>query len=317
MNYGATLLEVHVPDRQGVFSDVVAGYKNIEDYFLDSNPWFGATVGRYANRIGKARFELNGKEYNLPANDGSNHLHGGGTKSLSRQFWDVEKQTGSAITFMVKSADGDEGYPGNLIVKASYELTDENEFLISYDAVSDQDTVINLTNHAYWNLSNQQESSILNHKVQINASSYARKVNGMVDGSFVPVAGDPLDFSQEKSPRQAVFNNLDFFVDKGIDHSYLLRAEEGGLVHAASYREEASGRRLDAYTTEPSVHLYTGNFLDIEKGKYGQRYDSYDALCFECQNFPDAPNNDKFPSALLKAGERYSTQTKFKFSVSD
>ena len=317
MTYGALLTELHVPDRTGKMADVVLGFDDLAGY-LKGHPYFGATTGRCANRIAKGHFTLNGKPYTLAVNNGPNHLHGG-IKGLDKRVWKAEPiKTGdaAAVKFSYLSPDGEEGYPGNLRIVVIYTLTDENELRIDYEATTDQDTPVNLTNHSYFNLAGAGAGTVLEHQLEINADHYT-----LVDETSIPtgeikaVRGTAMDFTK----RLAVGARMDQLGGNpgGYDHNYVLnKPKAGALTLAASVYEPGSGRVMKVLTTEPGVQLYTANHLDgTLTGKGGKTYARRGGLCLECQHFPDSVNQPKFPSVILKPGQTYRQTTVHQFSV--
>ncbi len=314
MEYGAILTELWVPDRNGRSANVVAGFDNLEQY-LKGHPYFGATTGRYANRIANARFTLDGKEYKLAANNGPNALHGG-VKGFDKQLWKSEALEGKAgqqtVRFSYVSKDGEEGYPGNLTVTVAYTLTDQDELMVDYFASTDKATVVNLTNHSYFNLAGTGD--ILGHEVQINAEHYTPVNDQLIPtGELAPVAGTPLDFRKPA----IVGDRIDQLkpTPGGYDHNFVLKRDGDGLETAAIVTDPKSGRKLQVLTTEPGMQLYTANFLDGKlKGVNGVVYSRHSALCLETQHFPDSPNQAKFPSTVVRPGAAYRSSTVFKFS---
>ncbi|MBC7363084.1 MAG: galactose mutarotase [Candidatus Aminicenantes bacterium] len=310
MNYGATLISLFVPDRQGQLADITLGFDTFEEY-LGNNPYFGATIGRYANRIGGGRFVLEGKEYQLAKNEGESHLHGG-IKGFDKVIWEAQlvgNSHSAGIKFHYLSPDGEEGYPGNLDCQVNYLLTDDNELHISYLAKTDKTTHVNLTHHSYFNLAGQGEGDILGHELQIWASRYLPVRQGLIPtGELAEVNGTPFDFRQPTK----IGERMDQ-VPGGYDHNYVLD-HQGVLNLAARVFEPVSGRLMELYTTEPGLQFYSGNFLDGSiKGKAGKIYGKYAAFCLEPQHFPDTPNNPHFPSSILRPGETYQSLTIFKF----
>lgn len=312
MNYGATLVSLEAPDRNGSLADVTLGFDTLEGY-LTAHPYFGPIVGRYANRIGKGRFTLNGVEYQLATNNGENHLHGG-IKGFDKGLWNLEEVAAKGDKAFVKlsyvSADGEEGYPGNLKCLVTYTLTKDNELKISYEAETDKPTIINLTNHAYWNLAGQGNGDILSHEVMLNADNYTPVDEGLIPtGEIKPVKDSPMDFI---SP-MAVGSRIDY-VTGGYDHNYVLNSGGGSMALAAKVYEPTSGRVMEIYTTEPGIQFYTGNFLDGSiTGKTGKVYEKHYGFCLETQHFPDSPNKLDFPSVVLNPGRKYFTETVHKF----
>lgn len=314
MDYGAILTELWVPDRNGRSGNVVAGFDNLDQY-LNGHPYFGATTGRYANRIANARFTLEGKEYKLATNNGPNALHGG-LKGFDKQHWKAEPLATKAgqvsVRFTYLSKDGEEGYPGNLNTTVIYTLTDGNELIIDYSASTDKPTVVNLTNHSYFNLAGSGD--ILGHEVQINADRYTPVNDQLIPtGELAPVNGTPLDFRR----LAIVGDRIDQLkpVPGGYDHNFVLKREGPGLQPAAVVTDSKSGRKVEVLTTEPGMQLYTGNFLDGKlKGINGQVYNKHSALCLETQHFPDSPNQPKFPATTLLPGAEFKSSTVFRFS---
>lgn len=316
MTYGALLTELHVPDRDGKFDDVVLGFDNLKSY-LAGHPFFGATVGRVANRIAKGKFKLDGKEYTLATNNGPNSLHGG-IKGFDKMVWKaepVEAREGVGVKFTYRSPDGEEGYPGNLTCTVTYTLTNQNEVKIDYAATTDKATPVNLTNHSYFNLGGIKGGSILNHELMLVASQYSPTDDTLIPtGEIRPVKGTPLDFTNPTSIGARIAQLKGKPV--GYDHNYLIRRDGEGLVLAANVYEPRTGREMLMYTTEPGVQLYTGNFLDGKlKGKGGVAYDQYHGFCLEAQHFPDSVNHPNFPSIILAPGKTYTQTTVYKFAA--
>jgi len=317
-NYGGIIVSLKTPDRGGKMDDIVLGFDNLDEY-LKGHPFFGAIAGRYGNRIGKGRFTLNGVEYKLATNNGENHLHGG-IKGFDKAVWkarQVPARDGVALELTHFSKDGDEGYPGNLSVKVIYLLTDKNELRIDYTATTDKDTVVNLTNHSYFNLAGQGSGDILNHQVTINADRFTPVDAGMIPtGELRSVKGTPFDFTKptavgarvEQDDEQLKFG-------RGYDHNFVLNGQAETLRQAVKVVEPATGRVMEVWTTEPGVQFYIGNFLGERMGKGGKVYNRRYGFCFETQHFPDSPNKPNFPSTVLKKDGRYRTTTVFKFSA--
>jgi aldose 1-epimerase len=315
-NFGGTVVSLKVPDRNGKIEDVVLGYDKVDDY-VAGTAYFGAIVGRYANRIAHAKFTLDGITYSLAKNDGDNHLHGG----FNKRVWtakDVSSDTEHALELTYISKDGEEGFPGNLSVKVVYTVTEDNELRIDYGATTDKDTVINLTNHCYFNLSGQGTGNILQHQLMIRADRFTP-----VDASLIPtgelrsVKGTPFDFTKETAIGARIEqDDPQLKLGKGYDHNFVLNGGTGvALSLAARARDPESGRVLELWTTEPGLQLYTGNFLDGIRGKEGKVYKRHYAFCLETQHFPDSPNHPDFPSTVLKPGQRYQSTTVYKFSA--
>lgn len=312
-NYGGIITSIMAPDRNGKLADVILGFDNLDAY-LGEHPYFGALIGRYGNRIAKGRFSLNGKEYRLAVNDGENHLHGG-LVGFDKVIWEAtelttDNEVGLRLTYLSK--DGEEGYPGNLSVKVEYRLNDRNELAISYEATTDQPTVVNLTNHAYFNLAGEGSGDVLDHEVMINAQRYTAVSADLIPtGELKSVVGSALDFSSPQKIGARIGE-----VKGGYDHNYVLDKTGKELSLAAKVLEPKSGRVLEVFTTEPGVQFYTGNFLDGTLiGKAGKPYGKQAGFCLETQHFPDSPNQPGFPSTRLNPGELYQQLTIYKFSV--
>jgi len=317
MTYGGTVVSLKVPDRHGKFGDVVLGYETLDGY-LKNSPYFGAIIGRYGNRIGKARFSLNGKEYTLPKNNGENTLHGG-LKGFGTVVWkgkEVKSKDGIGLSLSYLSKDGEEGFPGNLTVTVVYTLTNNNELKIDYTATTDKATVVNLTNHSYFNLAG--EGGILNHELIIDASRFTPVDSGLIPtGELRSVKGTPMDFTQATVIGARIDQKDEqLTAGRGYDHNWVLNNGTGRLALAARVYEPGSGRVMEVHTTEPGLQFYSGNFLDGSiTGKGGQVYKQRYGLCLETQHFPDSPNKPAFPSTILKPGQRYKTTTIYKFSA--
>ena len=310
MTWGAGLVEMHAPDRDGTLADVTLGFDKLDGY-LTRHPYFGTTTGRYANRIAKGAFTLDGHAYKLAINNGPNHLHGG-LKGFDMRNWKGEARP-NGIRFTYTSAGGEEGYPGEMKVVVTYTLTDTNELHIDYEATTDKPTVVNLTNHAYWNLAGAGEGDILDHELMLNASRFTPVDDTSIPtGKIQPVAGSPMDFTKAKKVGKDFAN-----VPGGYDHNYVIdQAKPGALTPAAEVREPKSGRVMKVSTTEPGVQLYTGNFLDGSvTGKGGKAYKKNFGLCLETQHYPDSPNRPDFPSTVLRPGETFRSSTVYEFSA--
>ena len=322
--YGATITELHVPDKDGKMGDVVLGFDKLDGYispeYEKSNPNFGAVIGRYGNRIAKGKFTLDGVEYTLATNNGENHLHGGKI-GFNRVVWaaqPVESACGVALEMTYTSKDMEEGYPGNLQVTVVYTLTNDNELKIDYRAVTDKATPCNLTNHSYFNLSAGKQPTIVHHELALFADQYTEVDSGLIPtGNLPDVAGTPMDFTTPHFIGERIdsdFEQLKF--GRGYDHNWVLRNNDGSLALAATVYEPESGRFMEVFTTEPGVQFYAGNFLDgVLTGKNNVKYVRRAGLCLETQHFPDSPNQPTFPSTILLPGESYQTQTIYKFSV--
>ena len=319
MNYGGVILSIVVPDKDGIMEDVVLGYDNFDSY-KKTDAFPGAIVGRVANRISNAKFNINGKAYKLVKNNGENHIHGG-INNFSKVFWNSKIATdneGEYLELSYLSRDGEENYPGNLDVVVEYKLTNKNELIIRYKATTDKDTIINLTNHSYFNLAGQGKGNILNQKVKIYSDEFAIvDKEGMVTGEIRNVKGTPMDFSDFKEIGVGI--NSDYYqikCRKGYDHNYVIKGNMDEIKLVAEAIDEKSGRKLQVFSTMPGLQFYTGNFLNSEEvGKGKIHYDEYYGFCFETQFFPDAINKSNFENPILKPGEVYNHTTIYKFST--
>lgn len=310
-DYGATLVSILLPDGSGGSDDVLLGCSTLAGY-TGKHPFFGVTVGRYANRIGKARFSLNGKDYQLAKNDGENHLHGG-TKGFNTYMWKAETSRtrgGSAVRFSRTSPDGEEGYPGKLETSVTFTLSKEGSLSLAYEATTNAETIVNLTNHAYFNLKGEGRGTILDHELSINAQSYLTVDAGLIPtGNPVSVTGTPFDF------RKAKLIGRDIEAAGGYDHNFCVDRSGPGLVDIAEVLEPRSGRRMVVATTLPGVQLYTGNGLSGTIGKRNSIYGKHSGLCLETQLFPDTPNKSNYPSARLLPGQLWSHETVYSFHL--
>ena len=312
INYGGTITKLTAPDKNGKFGDVVLGYDSLSGYLQRGNPYFGALIGRYGNRIGKATFTLDGQTYNMDKNDGANSLHGG-NKGYDKVVWTAEKQGDNSLKLTYHSKDGEGGYPGNLDVTVVYTLEADNGVKIDYAATTDKATPVNLTNHAYYNLSAGTDSTILNNEIQINADKYTPVDAGLIPtGQLADVKGTPFDFTSSKPIGRDIAQ-----VKGGYDHNWVLNKKGNNLEKIVTLYHPASGRVMEVSTTEPGVQFYTGNFLNgrLANTKGGVKYVKNAALCLETQHFPDSPNHPNFPSTILKPGETYKSTTVYKFST--
>jgi len=319
-NYGGAVVSLKVPDRGGKLADVVLGYDGIDGYVNDKS-YFGALVGRYGNRIGHAQFVLDGRTYTLAKNNGENSLHGG-VKGFNKAVWTAKtlsKKDGQSLELSYLSKDGEEGFPGNLKVTVTYTWTDANALKIEYSATTDKKTVVNLTNHSYFNLAGQGSGDILGHLMTIEADKFTPVDSGLIPtGELRDVAGTPFDFRNSTAIGARISQDDEQLkLGGGYDHNFVLRRSAGSSeTLAARVVEPTSGRVLEVWTTEPGVQFYTGNFLDGKAaGKGGATYPKRSAFCLETQHFPDSPNQPKFPSVALNPGERYHTITTYKFSA--
>jgi len=318
-NYGGIVVSLLVPDRSGHMDDVVLGYDSLSEY-IQSNPYFGALIGRYANRIRGGRFALDGREYRLPVNDGENHLHGG-TRGFDKVIWETKEdecETGTSLVLEYLSKDGEEGYPGALLARVVYTLTPDNELRIDYRATADKPTVVNLTHHSYFNLAGAGSGNILGHELMIDADTVTPVGNGLIPtGETRSVRGTALDFTA-LTPIGARIDEGDeqLRLAGGYDHNWVLNRKSGKPDPAARLCERTGGRVLEVFTTEPGLQFYSGNFLDgTHIGKGGKRYGHRSGLCLEAQHFPDSPNQNQFPSTVLRPGTVYTSTTIYRFST--
>ena len=310
-DYGATLVQVRVPDKEGRLLDVGLGYDDVQGYEA-GNAFFGATIGRVANRIGNGEFRLGGRTYELTRNDGQNTLHGG-RDFYNKRIWKTGETQEDHVEFLMDSPSGDQGFPGNVKISVTYTLTKDNEVKIHYRAVPDADTLMNLTNHSYFNLSGHASGTVLDQEVMLYADAYARADSQSIPtGEIVPVSGTPMDFRQLKpvgAEIEEAYEALEF--GKGYDHNWVLNGN--GYRKAAFMRSKESGIAMEVYTDLPGMQFYTANFVDHEKGKAGAVYNMRQAACFETQYFPDAVHKDHFEGPEVKAGEVYETTTAYRF----
>ncbi|MGV3508633.1 MAG: aldose epimerase family protein [Sphingobacteriaceae bacterium] len=316
-NYGGRLVSLMVPDKSGKLTDVVVGFASAADYLKSTEKYFGATIGRYGNRIARGKFTLDGVEYTSSINNGKHTLHGG-KKGFESVVWDAVQPDKSTIVFSYLSKDGEEGYPGNLEVKVTYSLTDNNELKMEYEATTDKKTVVNLTNHAFFNLNGEGSGTILNHLVQINADKYTPVNAGLIPlGGLPGVKGTPFDFTKPTTIGARINEeNVQLKNGKGYDHNFVLNKAKKGLNHAATVVGDLSGIQMDIYTQEPGLQFYSGNFMKGKNTFKGGSKDDYrTAFAMETQHFPDSPNQPDFPSTVLNPGEKYHTVSFYKFSV--
>lgn len=318
MSYGAIIVSIRVPDRKGEFADIVLGH-DTSDGYMPNPPYLGAVVGRYANRIANGTFTLDGKTYTLPKNDGPNTLHGGTDKTFNKVIWDGKAlKSKNGVAFTYTSHDGDDGFPGNLKIKVTYTLNNENELGIDYEATADKATPINVSQHSYFNLAGEGTSDILNHEVMLNADRFTPVDKTLIPtGELRPVKGTPMDFTKSTRVGERVDDSYEQLVlGHGYDHNWVINRKGAGLTLAARVYEPTSGRVLEVSTTQPGVQFYTGNFLDGSvTGKQGHVYKRRYGLCLETQHFPDSPNHPDFPSTILKPGQTFHEKTVFKFST--
>ncbi|MGW5039140.1 aldose epimerase family protein [Streptomyces parvulus] len=320
LSYGGVVQSLEIPDRRGRYANVSAGFSALDDY-VASSPYFGALIGRYGNRIGRGRFTLDGKTYQLSVNDGEQSLHGG-AQGFDKRVWDVEPFTAGSDVGLVlyyTSVDGEMGYPGTLRAKVTYTLTRRGEWRVDYEATTDKATVVNLTSHVYWNLAGEGSGTVENHELSIAASRYTPTDAGLIPtGELAGVAGTPFDFRRVKPVGRDIRDDHPQLVTaKGFDHNWVL---DKGVTerpeHVATLRDPASGRTLRIATDQPGLQFYSGNFLDgTLTGTGGALYRQGDALCLETQHFPDSPNQPSFPSTVLRPGETYRTSTVHSFDA--
>jgi aldose 1-epimerase len=313
MNYGATVTNILVADKTGALGDIVLGFDNLDGYLQTGNPYMGVIAGRYANRIANGKFSLDGTEYTLAKNNNGHSLHGG-LKGFDKVIWNAEPLPGdSSIRFSYVSKDGEEGYPGNLSVEVKYTLSEDNALKIEYKATTDKTTILNLTNHTYWNLSAGKDSTVLSHELMLDADRYTAVDATLIPtGELPPVKGTPMDFNVPAKVGTDIQK-----VAGGYDHNYVLNHMAGSLDLIGSVYEATSGRYMEVYTTQPGVQFYSGNFLDgsLKNTKSGISYVKHAGLCLETQHFPDSPNHPEFPATTLKPGETYNHTTIYKFAT--
>lgn len=316
-NYGARVVALCVPGKDGKPVDVALGYNSIDEYVNNNEYFFGAAIGRYGNRIGDARFNLDSVEYPLAANNGKNHLHGG-VKGYFDVVWKAKQLSESKVEFTYLSVDGEEGYPGNLSITMTYELTPDGEFKIDYKATTDQKTLCNLTNHTYFNLSGEGSETINDHLLTFNADNFTPVDSTLITtGEILPVAGTPMDFSKATVIGDRV--DADFVqikYGKGYDHNWVINKKGEGVELAATVVSPVTGIKLEVLTDQPGIQFYGGNFLDAAvTGKSGKPYVFRSAFCLETQHFPDSPNKPEFPSVVLEPGQTYTHTCIYKFAI--
>lgn len=319
ITYGAIITSIRTADRTGRIDDIVLGFDDLEGYLKDS-PYFGAIVGRYANRIAKGRFTIDGRTYQLPVNNGANSLHGG-TRGFDKVIWNAtpfENDTSAGVVLTHVSADGDMGYPGRVDVRITYTLSDRDELGVDYLATTDKATPLNLSQHTYFNLAGDGRRDILGHILELKASSYTPVDSTLIPtGEIAPVAGTPFDFRTPNAIGARIgLTHEQLRYGRGYDHNFVLDRRGNGLQHAARVVEPTTGRTLDVYTDQPGIQFYSGNFLDGSiRGKSGRVYANRFGFCLETQHFPDSPNKPTFPSTILRPGSRYESRTLFRFGA--
>lgn len=317
-NFGARLVSLWVPDKNGTLTDVVLGFSKAVDYHNPEEPYYGTIVGPFGNRIAKGKFSIDGEQYSLPTNNGANTLHGG-LKGVHFAAWEGKQEGKNKIVFSYTLPDKQEGFPGNIAMQVTYTLTDENALEIDYAATTDKKTVINLTNHAYFNLNGEGSGTILDHSLQIYADQYTPVDSTLIPtGDLANVKGTPFDFTSAKTiGRDIEQKDTQLAYGDGYDHNFVLRGDKvAGLNHAATLIGDKSGIKLDIYTEEPGLQFYSGNFMAEKVTLKNGKKDAFrTGLCLETQHFPDAPNQPKFPSTMLEPGQTYSTKSIYKFGV--
>jgi aldose 1-epimerase len=320
ITYGGAVASLKMPDRSGHLGDVLLGFDTVEDYEKQNNSYIGALIGRYGNRIARGRFTLDGVQYQLATNNPPNHLHGG-VRGFDKVIWNarpLKTSAGPALELKYLSHDGEEGYPGNLSVRVVYTLADDDELRLDYEATTDKDTIVNLTQHNYYNLAGEGSGDILRHQLQVNATRFTpTDATAIPTGELRAVHGTPFDFTRPVEIGARIGDDdeqLKF--GKGYDHNFVIDGRAGRLRQAATVYEPTTGRVMEVWTTEPGLQFYSGNFLDGEGGgKNGHSYAHRSAFCLETQHFPDSPNHANFPSTVLRPGERFRSTTIYRFSV--
>ena len=315
-NYGAKIVTLKAPDKNGKIDDVVLGFDNLDDY-LTKEPFFGAVCGRFANRIKKGHFELEGKAYDLVVNNGANHLHGG-IKGFNAVVWDVESFSDNKLVLFYLAKDGEEGYPGNLKTTVTYQVTDDNEMKVHYQAITDKTTILNFCQHSFFNLKGAGNGNVEDHYLTINADFYTP-----LDETQAPVGevrfvdGTLMDFRSPVLISDRINAEFDQFTfGRGIDNNWVVKKEQAhDMAYAAELYEPVSGRTLEVFTTQPGIQVYSGNWVENFTGKYGKKYDVRYAICLEAQGFPCSPNYPQFPSPVLRPGENYDEICVYKFGV--
>ena len=317
ITYGGRITSLTAPDAEGNYEDVVLGFNSLDQY-LEDNPFFGALIGRFGNRIANGKFSLDGEEYTLAQNDGQNHLHGG-EKGFDKVIWSVEEAGAKMLRLSYISGDMEEGYPGRLETIVTYTLNDDNSLDVDYEATTDKKTVVNLTQHAYFNLSGDFSESILDHEIKINADQYLPVTENLIPtGELQDVENTPFDFREPKQVGEEIdAGNEQLKRAGGYDHNWVLNEQDSGMRFAASAHHPESGRFMEVHTNEPGIQFYSGNFLDGTLPlQYGDgNYEKRSGFCLETQHYPDSPNQENFPSVVLEPGQTYTSKTSFKFSV--
>jgi len=315
-NYGAVIASLFVPDKHGTFADIVHGLDSIDDYVKHNGPYMGAICGRSANRIAGGRFSLEGKDYQLPVNNGPNHLHGG-IKGFDKVVWSVLKADPGCLELQYHSKDGEEGYPGAVTVKVTYTLTENDELTLDYEAISDKAALLNLASHSYFNLAGDGSAKVYQHQLLINADFYTPvDETSIPTGEIRSVAGSPMDFRAPKAIGLDLFaDNEQIRYGNGFDHNWVLKNRSGELGLAARVTEPESGRVMEVYTTQPGLQFYSSNWTENQKGKHGRVYNPHEAFCLETQHFPDAIHHPHFPTTILRPGEMYRQKCVHKFLI--
>lgn len=314
INFGATLVNLYVPDKNGKAEDIVLGFDKLEDYYGNES-FFGATIGPSANRTGNAGFRIDGKSYQIEANDGPNNLHSSIKYGYHKRVWEVAETGDNSVTLFLEAADGDMGFPGNKRITMTYSLSDDNALQLKYHGTSDKDTVINMTNHTYFNLSGHQSGKIEDHILTIHAGNYTPVIPGSIPtGEIVPVAGTPMDFTAPKPIGQDIGADFEQLkLGQGYDHNFVIDEADGTLREIAVVEDKKSGRKMKAFTTLPGVQFYAGNCISIETGKDGVTYGPRVGMCLETQYFPDAVNHPNFPSDIFGPDRDYDAVTVYQF----
>lgn len=314
INFGAVLVNLYVPDKNGNLADVVLGYDKLEDYYGNAS-FIGVTIGPSANRVGNASFQIHGKTYQLDVNDGPNNLHSNKELGYHKRVWDVEAADDNSVTFSIEAPDGDMGFPGNKKISMTYTLSEDNGIKLAYHGTSDADTLINMTNHTYFNLSGHQAGSIEDHILTIHASRYTPVIPGAIPtGELAPVAGTPMDFTNPKPIGQDIREDFEQLkLGLGYDHNFVIDGADGTLREIAVVEDPKSGRKIKAFSNLPGVQFYAGNCIGEEKGKDGVLYGPRMGMCLETQYFPDSINKPEFPSVVFGPDRDYNAETVYQF----